>query len=63
MKVQLIAGLGLSALSAFAATSAFADGGIGHAGTYTAPTTVGQSGKTREQVRAEIADSYNDSVR
>jgi hypothetical protein len=62
MKAQFIAGLALSAVSAFAATSAFADGGIGHAGTYVAPTTVGQSGKTRAEVRAEITDSYNNGT-
>jgi hypothetical protein len=52
-----IATLSLSAISAMVATTAFADGGIGHAGTYqTAVST--QSTVTRAQVRADLAASY-----
>jgi hypothetical protein len=52
-----IATLSLTAISAIVSTTAFADGGIGHAGTYqTAVTT--ESTMTRAQVRAELAASY-----
>jgi Domain of unknown function (DUF4148) len=60
MKRTLIAGLLLSAVSAFAATSAFADGGIGHAGTYN--ESWGTSTKTRAEVRAEIVEAYNNGT-
>ncbi|WP_346730340.1 DUF4148 domain-containing protein [Caballeronia sp. dw_276] len=52
-----IAALSLSAVSALVSTTAFADGGIGRAGTYQTATTA-QSTMTREQVRAELAASY-----
>ncbi|MEA3092976.1 MAG: hypothetical protein QOJ04_4318 [Caballeronia sp.] len=52
-----IATLSLTAISAIVSTTAFADGGIGRAGTYqTAVAT--QSTMTRAQVRAELAASY-----
>jgi len=52
-----IATLSLSAISAMVSTTAFADGGIGHAGTYQT-TVTSQSTMTRAQVRAELAASY-----
>lgn len=45
-----IATLSLSAISAIVSTTAFADGGIGHAGTYQTAMT-SQSTMTRAQVR------------
>lgn len=53
----VIATLSLSAISAVVSTTAFADGGIGHAGTYQTATT-SESTMTRAQVRAELAAAY-----
>jgi hypothetical protein len=53
----VIAALSLSAVSAVVATTAFADGGIGRAGTYQMSTDA-PSTMTRAQVRAELAASY-----
>jgi len=53
----VIATLSLSAISAVVSTTAFADGGIGHAGTYQTATT-SESTMTRAQVRAEQAAAY-----
>jgi hypothetical protein len=52
-----IAALSLSAVSAIVSTTAFADGGIGRAGTYQTSTTGGNT-MTRAQVRAELAAAY-----
>lgn len=56
-----IAAISLSAVSAIVSTTAFADGGIGRAGTYQTtyqtPTTA-ESTMTRAQVRAELAAAY-----
>ncbi|MCX4162388.1 MULTISPECIES: DUF4148 domain-containing protein [Paraburkholderia] len=61
MKHHLIAGL---LLSLAASTAAFADGGIGRAGTYNdytwANSNATQAPKTREEVRAELAQAYRD---
>jgi hypothetical protein len=62
MKRTLIAGLLLSAVSAFAATTAFADGGIGRAGDYNDMSWTGKSTKTRAEVRAEIVTAYNNGT-
>jgi hypothetical protein len=53
----VIAALSLSAVSAIVSTTAFADGGIGRAGTYQM-NTASQSTMTRAEVRAELAASY-----
>ena len=61
MKHHLIAGL---LLSLAASTAAFADGGIGRAGTYNdytwANSNNNQAPKTREEVRAELVQAYRD---
>jgi hypothetical protein len=62
---KLIAGLSFAALSAVAATSAFADSGqgIGHAGTYHSPdTTTTQDAKTRAEVKADIVTAYDNGT-
>jgi hypothetical protein len=53
----VIAAISLSAVSAVVSTTAFADGGIGRAGTYQTSTNA-QSTMTRAQVRAELAAAY-----
>ncbi|SAL23345.1 hypothetical protein AWB64_01822 [Caballeronia sordidicola] len=53
----VIAALSLSAVSALVSTTAFADGGIGRAGTYQT-TATSESTMTRAQVRAELAAAY-----
>ncbi|MDE1179691.1 DUF4148 domain-containing protein [Paraburkholderia sp.] len=50
-----IAGL---VLSVAASNAAYADGGIGHAGTYQSAATAGASQKTRAEVRAELIAAY-----
>lgn len=63
MKRTLIAGLLLSAVSAFGATTAFAaGGGIGHNGEYNDLSWTGKSTKTRAEVRAEIVTAYNNGT-
>ena len=47
-------------LSTLASTAAFADGGIGLAGSYQDQSWIGASTKTRAQVRAEIAAARRD---
>jgi hypothetical protein len=56
-----IATLSLSAVSAVVSSTAFADGGIGHAGTYQTAIT-SQSTMTRAQVRTELSASYSNGT-
>ncbi|HTH77060.1 MAG TPA: DUF4148 domain-containing protein [Trinickia sp.] len=49
-------------VSLFASTAAFADGGIGHNGTYQDSSWVGKSTKTRAEVRAEIVAAHRDGT-
>ena len=49
-------------VSLFASTAAFADGGIGHNGTYQDQSWIGTSAKTREQVRAELVAARRDGT-
>ncbi len=49
-------------LSTLASTAAFADGGIGLAGSYQDQSWIGASTKTRAQVRAEIAAARRDGT-
>ena len=49
-------------VSLFASTAAFADGGIGHNGTYQDQSWIGTSTKTREQVRAELVAEQRDGT-
>jgi hypothetical protein len=62
MKSRLIAGLSFVAISAVISTTAFADGGIGRAGTYQADTNTVQTTKTRAEVKAEIATAYSNGT-
>ncbi len=49
-------------VSLFASTAAFADGGIGHNGSYQDQSWVGKSTKTREEVRAELVAAQRDGT-
>ena len=49
-------------VSFFASTAAFADGGIGHNGSYQDPSWTGTSAKTREEVRAELVAARRDGT-
>lgn len=49
-------------ISFFASTAAFADGGIGHNGSYQDQLWVGTSTKTRAEVRAEVAAARRDGT-
>lgn len=49
-------------VSFFASTAAFADGGIGHNGSYQDPSWTGTSTKTREEVRAELVAARRDGT-
>ena len=49
-------------VSLFASTAAFADGGIGHNGSYQDQSWLGTSTKTREQVRAELVAARQDGT-
>ncbi len=49
-------------VSLFASTAAFADGGIGHNGTYQDQSWIGTSSKTREEVRAELVAARQDGT-
>ncbi|WP_116138666.1 DUF4148 domain-containing protein [Trinickia diaoshuihuensis] len=49
-------------VSLFASTAAFADGGIGHNGSYQDQSWAGKSTKTREEVRAEVAAARRDGT-
>ncbi|MEQ5842294.1 DUF4148 domain-containing protein [Paraburkholderia acidicola] len=57
MKHQLIAGL---LLSLAASTAAFADGGIGRAGTYNDYTWANSSNNQAPKTRAELVQAYRD---
>lgn len=48
--------------SVFASTAAFADGGIGHNGSYNDQSWIGASTKTRAQVHAELVAARNDGT-
>ena len=58
-RTTLIAAL-LTSLAA--STAAFADGGIGHNGTYNDQSWIGTSTKTRAEVRAEVAAAQRDGT-
>jgi hypothetical protein len=49
-------------VSLFASTAAFADGGIGHSGSYQDQSWIGTSTKTRAQVRAELVAARRDGT-
>ena len=49
-------------VSLFASTAAFADGGIGHNGSYQDQSWAGKSTKTREEVRAELVAAQRDGT-
>jgi hypothetical protein len=49
-------------VSLFASTAAFAEGGIGHNGSYQDSSWAGKSTKTREQVRAELVAAQRDGT-
>jgi len=49
-------------VSLFASTAAFADGGIGHNGSYQDQSWIGTSTKTRAQVRAELVAARRDGT-
>jgi hypothetical protein len=49
-------------VSLFASTAAFADGGIGHNGSYQDQSWIGTSTKTRDQVRAELVAARRDGT-
>ncbi|PMS15009.1 hypothetical protein C0Z18_29305 [Trinickia dabaoshanensis] len=49
-------------VSLFASTAAFADGGIGHNGSYQDQSWAGKSTKTREEVRAELVAARRDGT-
>ena len=59
MKRTLVAAL---FVSLFASTAAFADGGIGHNGSYQDASWTGKSTKTREEVRAELVAAQRDGT-
>ncbi|WP_206956381.1 DUF4148 domain-containing protein [Trinickia acidisoli] len=49
-------------VSLFASTAAFAEGSIGHNGSYNDQSWIGTSTKTREQVRAELVAAERDGT-
>ena len=49
-------------VSLFASTAAFADGGIGHNGSYQDQSWTGTSTKTREEVRAELVAAQREGT-